>query len=78
MMGNYIPSERVVRSMYNLGTQENLTRNGYYRTTENLSKEFDRFIREVRAEAWDEGATAAFKDASREEPDPNWSNPYRK
>ncbi|RBP66418.1 hypothetical protein DFO66_103365 [Brevibacterium sanguinis] len=80
-MSDYVPSIRVVRSMYNLGSQKLLTDNGYYRTTENLSEEFNRFLAHIRAKAWEEGKATALNYAVRDDNGVtlslNHPNPYR-
>lgn len=43
----------------------------------NMQLSLDAAINPLRAEAWDEGAAAAFRDALRATPGVDFSNPYR-
>lgn len=78
----YTPSMRAAKFSYVAGAKAILARGGYASNTKVLGGEFDRFLANVRAEAWAEGFDAGERDVFEHERN-GWDrdcipNPYRK
>ena len=58
--GDYVPQEEVVKGDYI--HSNSIVRAGLGNTNESLGAEFDRFIKRIKAEAWEEGFDAGERD----------------